>query len=210
MTVSAYRVALCEDEAAERGQIMGLCREVFAAQGVEAEIVPFPSADALLALGAGIDAFDLYLLDIQMPGTTGLELARQLYRRGVRDQIVFLTGSAEYALEGHDVNPLHYLLKPVGREQLEEALRRGLESRNHGVVVHLADSEQFFAMPLTEAERRVPAGMFRRCHISYLVNLNWVRHASHAGVVLTDGRRLPMSRTFYSEFQKAVVHRLNI
>ena len=237
MTVSAYRVALCEDEAAERGQIIGLCREVFAAQGVEAEIVPFPSADALLALGAGSDAFDLYLLDIRMPGTTGLELARQLYRRGVRDQIVFLTGSAEYALEGHDVNPLHYLLKPVGREQLEEALRRALEkrgmesvlfqwggktvpvpardiryleSRNHGVVVHLADSEQFFAMPLTEAERRVPAGMFRRCHISYLVNLNWVRHASHAGVVLTDGRRLPMSRTFYSEFQKAVVHRLNI
>ena len=56
----------------------------------------------------------------------------------------------------------------------------------------------------------VPAGMFRRCHISCLVNLSWVKHASHSGVQLTDGQRLPMSRTCYAEFQKAVVHRLNI
>ena len=78
------------------------------------------------------------------------------------------------------------------------------------MVAHLEDGERFFAMPLTQAEKLVPAGMFRRCHISYLVNLSYVRHASHAGVVLTDGQRLPMSRTFYSEFQKTVVHRLNI
>ena len=76
--------------------------------------------------------------------------------------------------------------------------------------LNLENSEQFFAMPLTQAEKLVPAGMFRRCHISYLVNLSWVRHASHTGVVLTNGQRLPMSRTFYSEFQRAVVHRLNI
>lgn len=233
----AYRVALCEDEAAERGQIAGLCRDIFAALGVRAELVPFPSADALLASEAGGTAFDLYLLDIQMAGTTGLELARQLYRRGVRDKIIFLTGSAEHAIPGYDVEPLHYLLKPVDRARLEQALRRALEkrgmgavlfqwggktvplparsiryleSRNHGVVAHLEDGERFFAMPLTQAEKLVPAGMFRRCHISYLVNLSYVRHASHAGVVLTDGQRLPMSRTFYSEFQKAVVHRLNI
>ena len=128
----AYRVALCEDEAAERGQIAGLCRDIFAALGVGAEIVPFPSADALLASEAGGTAFDLYLLDIQMAGTTGLELARQLYRRGVRDKIIFLTGSAEYAIPGYDVEPLHYLLKPVDRARLEQALRRALEKRGMG------------------------------------------------------------------------------
>ena len=128
----AYRVALCEDEAAERGQIAGLCRDIFAALGVGAEIVPFPSADALLASEAGGAAFDLYLLDIQMAGTTGLELARQLYRRGVRDRIIFLTGSAEHAIPGYDVEPLHYLLKPVDRARLEQALRRALEKRGMG------------------------------------------------------------------------------
>ena len=99
-SMSAYRVALCEDEAVERDQIAGLCRDIFSALGVEAEVVPFPSADDLRrTVEAGRTAFDLYLLDIQMrEGASGLDLARQLYHWGVQDKIIFLTGSLEYAI----------------------------------------------------------------------------------------------------------------
>lgn len=232
-----YRVSLCEDEAVERRQIAALCRDIFAAQGVEAEIVSFSSADALRqAAEEKRAAFDLYLLDIQMEGTTGLELAQWLYGQGVRDRVIFITGNPEYALAGYEAHPLHYLLKPVSRERLEAALGRALErhgaqavlfqrggkavplpmgeiryleSRNHGVIVYLRDGEQSFAMPLAEAERLLPAGAFQRCHKSYLVNLTWVERATHAGVLLKDSSRLPMSRTFYSDFQNAIVRRLN-
>ncbi len=235
--MSTYWVALCEDEAVERGQITDLCQDILATQGVEAEIVPFSSADELRqAAEEKRAAFDLYLLDIQMEGTTGLELAQWLYDQGVRDRVIFITGNPEYALAGYEAHPLHYLLKPVSRERLEAALGRALEkhgaqavlfqrggqavpllveeiryleSLNHGVVVHLGDGEQAFSVPLTEAERLLPAGIFRRCHRSYLVNLTWVERATHAGVLLKDGERLPMSRTFYTEFQNAIVHRLN-
>ena len=91
----------------------------------------------------------------------------------------------------------------------QDTLIRYLESRNHGVIVHLRDGEQSFAMPLAEAERLLPAGAFQRCHKSYLVNLTWVERATHAGVLLKDSSRLPMSRTFYSDFQNAIVRRLN-
>ena len=235
--MSTYWVALCEDEAVERGQITDLCQDILATQGVEAEIVPFSSADELRqAAEEKRAAFYLYLLDIQMEGTTGLELAQWLYDQGVRDRVIFITGNPEYALAGYEAHPLHYLLKPVSRERLEAALGRALEkhgaqavlfqrggqavpllveeiryleSLNHGVVVHLGDGEQAFSVPLTEAERLLPAGIFRRCHRSYLVNLTWVERATHAGVLLKDGERLPMSRTFYTEFQNAIVHRLN-
>ena len=235
--MSTYWVALCEDEAVERGQITDLCQDILATQGVEAEIVPFSSADELRQEAKKKRAaFDLYLLDIQMEGTTGLELAQWLYDQGVRDRVIFITGNPEYALAGYEAHPLHYLLKPVSRERLEAALGRALEkhgaqavlfqrggqavpllveeiryleSLNHGVVVHLGDGEQAFSVPLTEAERLLPAGIFRRCHRSYLVNLTWVERATHAGVLLKDGERLPMSRTFYTEFQNAIVHRLN-
>ena len=235
--MSTYWVALCEDEAVERGQITDLCQDILATQGVEAEIVPFSSADELRqAAEEKRAAFDLYLLDIQMEGTTRLELAQWLYDQGVRDRVIFITGNPEYALAGYEAHPLHYLLKPVSRERLEAALGRALEkhgaqavlfqrggqavpllveeiryleSLNHGVVVHLGDGEQAFSVPLTEAERLLPAGIFRRCHRSYLVNLTWVERATHAGVLLKDGERLPMSRTFYTEFQNAIVHRLN-
>ena len=236
--MSAYRVALCEDEDVERGQITGLCRDIFSAQGLEAEIVPFSSADELRqTVERKRITFDLYLLDIQMKeGASGLDLARHLYDGGVRNRIIFITGNPEFAIHSYDVEPVHYLLKPVSRERLEEALRRALgrrgtqtvlfqrsgkavalpvreirylESRNHGVVIYLEDSELFFAMPLTKAERLLPAGTFRRCHKSYLVNLDWVERSSHAGVLLKDNKQLPMSRTFYSEFQNAIIYRLN-
>ncbi len=166
----AYQVALCEDEPMDRDQLAGLCREVFSSWNIEAQLTVVPSADALrAALETGQAVFDLYLLDIQMAGTSGLEMARWLYDRGVRDRVVFITGNPEYALAGYDAHPLHYLLKPVDRERLEAALHlalekrrpqtillrwggktaalplgeiRWVESRDHGVVVCLGEEER--------------------------------------------------------------------
>lgn len=236
--MSTYRVALCEDEAAEQKHIAELCREVFAAQGMDAEITAFSSADELRReLGEKRAAFDLYLLDIEMKeGLSGLELARQLYGWGVRNRIIFVTGNPEYAIHGYDVEPIHYLLKPVSRAKIDEAICRALsrrgaqsvtlqrggktvsiplqdiryvESRNHGIVIHLQSGEQAFAISLADAERLLPAGAFCRCHRSYLVNLAWVERATHSGIQLKDGGHVPMSRLHYSEFQNALVHRLN-
>ena len=115
--MSSYRAALCDDEAADRVQIAEPCRDIFTAWGMDAEVIPFSTADELRrAPDAAL--FDLYLLDIRMAGTSGLELARQFYSRGIRDRIIFITGDPEFALEGYDVEPLHYLLKPVDQERL--------------------------------------------------------------------------------------------
>lgn len=67
--------------------------------------------------------------DDQMEGTNGLELARRLYRQGVRDRVVFVIGRAEYAPAGYDARLLHYPLKPVSREKLWEALALVLAGR---------------------------------------------------------------------------------
>lgn len=67
---------------------------------------------------------DLILLDIQMPGMTGLEMARQLMALPVYPQIIFVTAYDQFALEAFDVNALDYLLKPIETERLERALNR--------------------------------------------------------------------------------------
>lgn len=48
--MSAYRAALCEDEAAERGQIAGLCREILASQGAEAAGQPSRAQAAVILM----------------------------------------------------------------------------------------------------------------------------------------------------------------
>ena len=67
---------------------------------------------------------DLILLDIQMPGMTGLETARQLMDMPVYPQIIFVTAYNQFALEAFDVNALDYLLKPVEKDRLTRALNR--------------------------------------------------------------------------------------
>lgn len=171
-----------------------------------------------------------------MPGESGIALARRLYGSGVRDRVIFITGSAEYALDGYSAHPVHYLLKPVEREALEGALRLAwelrrprtllfragaktaafpaedvlyLESRSHGVVLHFAGEERFLATSLTEAQRAVPGNSFARSHKSYLVNLAKVAEVGRSELKLTDGGTVPVSRTFYSAFQGALVRYLN-
>ena len=233
--MASYRIAVCEDDPVIQEQIAETCRTILGTWGAEAEIDLFPSADRLRA-EAETDAVDLFLLDIQMDGMSGLELARWLYDQGIRDRVIFISGNPEYALAGYDAHPLHYLLKPVSRERLEEALglawerrrprtvlfQRGgktlsfpvvdicyLESRDHGVVIHLRDGVQVLPISLADAERMMSAGQFRRCHKSFLVNLAWVKKVSRTDLLLRDGQRIPVSRTFYAPFQSALAHYLN-
>ena len=70
---------------------------------------------------------DLVFLDIEMPGTPGLELARALRRLDRPPAIVFVTAHPDYAVQAFDVAALDYLVKPVRTERLRTALDAGCQ-----------------------------------------------------------------------------------
>lgn len=82
--------------------------------------------------GNGIEAIrvieeqnpDVVMLDVQMPGLTGFEVARRLLRSGVESQLVFVTAYDRHAIEAFDVNAVDYLLKPVEPSRLATAVDR--------------------------------------------------------------------------------------
>ena len=82
--------------------------------------------------GDGIEALrlirklrpDLVLLDIQMPGRTGFEVARELIADNIKTKVVFVTAFDEYAIDAFEVNAVDYLLKPVEPARLGRALER--------------------------------------------------------------------------------------
>jgi two-component system response regulator AlgR len=80
----------------------------------------------------GLEAIERYpqsgaqvlLLDIQMPGMGGLEVARHLSRLEPPPTVVFVTAHDRHAVEAFELNALDYLLKPVRAERLAAALKK--------------------------------------------------------------------------------------
>lgn len=68
--------------------------------------------------------FAAVFLDIRMPGLDGLELARVLSRFATPPDIVFVTAFEQHAVEAFELQAVDYLLKPVRRERLSDAIRR--------------------------------------------------------------------------------------
>ena len=67
---------------------------------------------------------DVVMLDVQMPGLTGFEVARRLLRAGIDSQFVFVTAFDQHAIEAFEVNAVDYLLKPVEAGRLSTAIER--------------------------------------------------------------------------------------
>lgn len=67
---------------------------------------------------------DIVLLDIRMPEMDGIEAAMHLSRLTHPPAIIFTTAFSEYALPAFDANAVDYLLKPIRRERLKEAIKK--------------------------------------------------------------------------------------
>jgi two-component system, LytTR family, response regulator LytT len=67
---------------------------------------------------------DLVMLDVQMPGLTGFEVARRVMQAGFDSQVVFVTAFDQYAIDAFEVNAVDYLLKPVEPGRLAAAIER--------------------------------------------------------------------------------------
>ncbi|MEU3095067.1 LytTR family DNA-binding domain-containing protein [Streptomyces sp. NPDC006967] len=78
----------------------------------------------------GPEAIDVVFLDIQMPGLDGLDLARLLGGFARPPLIVFVTAHEDFAVQAFDLKAVDYVLKPVRKERLAEAVRRAAAQRD--------------------------------------------------------------------------------
>lgn len=83
------------------------------------------NAEEALLLLQSLD-YDLVLLDIRMPGGTGLEIARTLRPSRNGPKIIFTTAFPDHAVEAFDLDAVDYLVKPFDADRLGRALDRAL------------------------------------------------------------------------------------
>jgi DNA-binding LytR/AlgR family response regulator len=130
----AFKILAVDDEAPSLTDLVFELRAFdCVAQVVEAR----DATDALRALR--MEEFDAVFLDVRMPGLDGLELARILQQFKVAPVVVFVTAFDAHAVDAFEINAVDYLLKPVRRERLEQALEKIRVVLAQRVVARVAD-----------------------------------------------------------------------
>lgn len=113
------KLAICDDEM----QNQELVEEVIRTSETRpVKIHKFSDAQVLLNEVRKNGGFDVYILDVVMPGMNGIELGKQLRAEGFDGKIIYLTSSQEYAVESYRVKAYDYLLKPVEPQALCQTL----------------------------------------------------------------------------------------
>ena len=114
----SLRILIADDEAPARARLRAVLEEL----GHE---VCAEAPDGLCVERFLRDAKpDAVLLDIEMPGTDGLTLAKRMEQEYPEIPVVLVTAHGEHAIAAFDADVRDYLLKPVRRERLERALGR--------------------------------------------------------------------------------------
>lgn len=133
------RIAIVEDNSLQQQLTEELLRTYLDEDGIPGSISSFLNGASLNdALSRG-NHFDLYLLDMLLPDTTGIEIASTLRMMGDDASIVFLTSTPEYAVQSYDVKAAYYLLKPLDRDKFHRIIREVLT----GLVNKTKDEKGF-------------------------------------------------------------------
>ncbi len=136
-----FCIALCDDESPQRKLTRHMLEDYFAMRDLTAKICEFASGRELLD-AMDEQRFDLYLLDIVMPGLDGIQLGMTLRDKDKEGMIIYLTTSPDFALESFDARAFSYLLKPVREEKLFAVLDDAIAYREQydaSVIVRTAE-----------------------------------------------------------------------
>ena len=113
--METLNIAIVEDESIHADLIERYIGDWAKEKHIRCQFRKFPNAESFLFEWEENRIWDALFLDIQMPGTNGVELARQIRTQDGKVAIVFTTGITDYLQEGYELAALHYLIKPLER-----------------------------------------------------------------------------------------------
>lgn len=122
------RISICDDRSDQLEKIYSSCKAFFDKNpNYIVEISMYENLSQFLDTIERQGGCDIALLDICMPGISGVSVAKEIRKRKDHTEIVFLITSDEYAVEAFSVNAAHYLLKPFSQKDFDTAMQRVLE-----------------------------------------------------------------------------------
>lgn len=232
------RLAYCDDEEIQLEYAQKLAETWASRYGEPMTYLAYKSAKELLFENMDSYPFDLLILDIDMDGMNGMELAHKIREKDAMLPILFLTNRKEYVFEGYEVQALRYLLKPLDEEKLFPILDElctmekkekeyvilsiagenikleqdeilYVEVNRHYLMIHTAKDVYEVKMSLAEMSETL-TDAFVAIHRSFMVNLEHVERVMRTECLLSDGSSVPISRNCYKAVNEAFIRNYSV
>ncbi len=219
------RIAICDDSK----ENLALLEDVVDGLKVrETEVDCFENGKSLLRYlnDSKENYYQIYLLDIEMPGINGLETAKHIREIDQRAIIIFVTAYSDYVFSSFEVQPFRFINKPVDREKLETVLQAAInyiytskryifisvdkakiqlccekimyfEGDKRKINVYTVDESYSFYSKMADLEKMVDNSWFVRIHVSYMVNMDYVKAIYTDEIILNNGVHLPVSKKYH-------------
>lgn len=226
-------IAICDDDNAVCSQMERIILDYCSGNFLKIDLSIFNSGESLLKAFNQGKNFDLIFLDIELGSMNGVEVGRQIRKvlKNYNTEIVYISGKDTYDRQLFDIQPLHFIPKPINPliviEDLKLALERTqrlggyfsyqkgydthkipiseiiyFESLNRENRIVFTTGEDFFYGKLEDTALSVTKYQFIQIHRSYLINYNHIAILRYTEVVMSNGSVLPISRSKRHEFRK--------
>ena len=218
-------IAVC-DSSVHASDITAALYELAEGQA-EISVDTFKSA-ALLKNGIKSKRYDIFLLDPDADGAAGLTLAREIRESFPMCDIILISDSERYAVEGYSVFAAGYVIKPISQKDLRSPFFYAVDKYRkkpaamfkdkNGARVAVNISELLYIEvigtelhihkrtgvvkcqgSLTEVCQTLPRSQFYRSHRSYVVNMEYVVRSVKYHFVMDNGDKVTIAKNRYAE-----------
>jgi DNA-binding LytR/AlgR family response regulator len=172
--------------------------------------------------------YNILLLDIEMAGINGVDLAKKIRQEDNLLNIIFITAIPDCIGEGYEVDAINYLIKPIIETKLYECLDKSvkkiymeekiilidvegeitrikekdiiyIEAFSHSIDIHTIDGRYTTRKNIGVMEKELDEKLFIRCHRSYIVGLQHIKRIGKTDIALDNKDTIPVSRRLYSK-----------
>jgi two-component system, LytTR family, response regulator len=187
--MNTYKAVIIDDEKMARALTQGMLAEFCPQVDVMASCVD---------LASGLEAIrnhkpDLVFLDIEMPGSSGLELFDYFPADEIDFAVIFVTAYNQYAAEAFKISAVEYLLKPYDPQELTEAVERAIINRSNTSQMAMALKDNL----ANQEDKRI--AVYQPEGISYVSIQQINRILSDSGLsqlLMKDGAKLVSQKAF--------------
>lgn len=217
-------ITVCDDEAKILEEIASFIKKEFS----QGNVRTFSSGESFIS--STQERPDVLLLDIDMPGMSGMEVASMLTQEKARTLIVFVTAHDELVYDSFKYHPFAFVRKKFLLEELRNVLKdceKEIDGRKRRFVfqsasktINIAESDilyfesqaNYLALCTKDGDYRLRSTManienelqgsdFLRIHKGFLVNLEHIKILKSDALELDSGAKLPIGKS-YSEAAK--------